>query len=929
MQRRSALTLFIVLGVALTSVLPGASFTLRAKAEQKSTGLQLDELVAAGAILPDRLVVQLDEQLTSKSQVKTALGINDVVQATSAKAAVKSFFSVGVQPNRLEESLSKLKNLEGVTYAGPEFIYHSAAEPLFGTQWALHNTGQVIGGTAGTPDADIDAPEAWSDNTGSPSVVVAVVDSGVDWSHVDLSANIWANPGQACGTGDGDSNGLVGDCKGYDFVSTFPGSGSNGIRDDDPSPCGDDVTTPNTDDCNGVDDNGDGAADNYAVHGTHVAGIVAAEQNSKGISGVAPDVTLMPVRALTEDGFGITTDVLAAMDYAIEEGADIINMSFGSDVYDSSFDSVVMAAEAADVVLVAAAGNANENIMSGAECDSPVCNDDPNSTGANLVLSVSATNNRDRKASFSNYSTEGYVDIASPGQTILSTCYENGGTPACDTDLGVNGVYDSISGTSQATPHVAGVAALVRSISPSLSAEDVRIAIRETSDDITSANAGLGGCDGLDCTTGPSGQLGSGRVNANTVFHPFIVGLSPSSGERGVSGLDVTLTGLNTSFTGSTTASFGAGITVVDMSCPSSTSCTATINITDSAPLGVHAVSATTGSQTVDSLVSFTVDDSILRIAGPNRAGTAIEISQNGYPANGSADAVILARSDTFPDSLAGGPLASIANGVILFTGRTALDPFTKAEIERVLDPTSDPEPDIYVLGQTSALGASVESELIGMNSNWQVMRLGGANRVDTAVKIADQTNALRGKAPSQVIVATQSVFADALSAGVAASDPVIDGSRMPILLTDGEELSAGTAAYLGAYRSSIGTVFVVGGTAAVSDAVITQISLFVSNVQRISGADRYETAERVAEYFYPSPVSVSFASGLNFPDAMAGNWHSGQRGSPLLLIRGGETPSATIDYVAVHEDTILGGYMYGGTAVIPDDVKQLLETII
>ncbi|MFH0830443.1 MAG: S8 family serine peptidase [Parcubacteria group bacterium] len=892
-----------------------------------------EKLASEGKVAPGRVIVQLDEQQNGQDgqgQLE-AHSVDALARLTQADDPVPSFFSSNLRAGQtLDEAIAELRSQSGVKYAGPDFIYRAAAEPLFGYQWALRNTGQVVGGTAGTIDADIDGPEAWTDGTGSASTIVAVVDSGVDHSHVDLATNIWANPGQACGSGDGDGNGFIGDCKGYDFVSAFGGSGSNAPRDDDPSPCGTDITLPNTGDCNGVDDNGDGSADNFAVHGTHVAGIVAAPQNLAGISGVAPDVTIMPVRALTEDGTGTTTDVVAAMNYAIDEGADIINMSFGSDLYDTSFDSVILAAESAQVVLVAAAGNANENLVTGSDCDSPVCNDDPGGSGLNAVLSVAATTNKDRKAGFSNYSTENWVDVAAPGQSIISTCYDNPGTPACGTNLGAGGKYDTISGTSQATPHVAGIAALVRSISPGLTADEVRQIVRNTGDDISAANVGLAACGGLDCITGDNGTLGQNRVNAANVFNPQVVSMQPSTGTRGASDLSVSILGANTSFSNGSIISFGSGITINSFSCNTTKNCTALINITDAAPLGEHSVSVTSGSQIASSVSPFIVDDAILRIAGHNRIGTAIEISKNGYPIAESADAVLIARQDAFPDSLAGGPLAALANGPLLFTSTGKLDSYTKDELLRVLETTCDAEPDIYILGQTAAISASVEAELKTYHPEcWQVKRLGGVNRVDTAVSIAEEEHALRGGPPDSVVVATQSVFADALAAGVPAADSSIDPKRMPILITDRSNLSAGTANFLEVYKNSISKVYVIGGDAAVNNAVFNQIKTYESNVERISGADRYETAQNVAEYFYADPISVSIASGLNFPDAMAGNWHSAARQSPILLVRGGETPQATIDYIILHDQSLLGGFMYGGTAVIPEDVKLLLESII
>jgi subtilisin family serine protease/putative cell wall-binding protein len=936
--------LFIV-ALALSILIPGTWKSRDAFAGNQQNFYQ--DLVRQGKILDGQVVVQMERG--HAEQVIQSQSIKAQEKLTSDHDLIKGFKRVDLRPGvSVSDAIAEIRKQPGVAYVGPQFVYRADVVPndtSFASQWSLHNVGQVPPG--GTPDADIDAPEGWDHSIGSATVVVAVVDSGVQFEHTDFAGRIWVNPEEAAANGglgctslpdlvDNDGNGFVDDCNGADFVTAsgpFGGMGNNFPADNDPSPCGTNWATPDagdTGDCDGLNNKVDPptpvGADALVAHGTHVAGIIGAVQNNSfGISGVSPGVLVMPVRALTEDGFGTTSDVVAAMNYAMMEGADIINMSFGSDGFDLSFDAVVNAAQAADVVLVAAAGNLNENIVSGSDCDSPVCNDDPMDIGANGVIGVASTDHQDRKSSFSNYSSAGYVDIASPGSAIYSLCYDTPASPPCDT-ISEPAEFASMSGTSQATPHVSAVAALLRS-SYSLSAAQVTNTLKATGDDIDAANAGLNAC-GQDCTTGPNGQLGAGRLNAKNVFGPLIVNMAPSSGVRGVT-MDVGIGGINTHFGPGSSVSFGEGIVVNLLSCSSAIACTANITITNSAPLGAHAVTVATGGELANGNAKFTVTDSILRLSGSNRRATAIEVSKNGFPSAASADAVVIARDDTFPDSLAGSPLASLAKAPLLFTKSSTLDTTVREEILRVLDPSSDAEPDIYILGQTAAVSSGVEAALNALNPQWQVKRVGGANRSQTAVMIADEMGALRGGPPDTVFIATQKDFPDALAGSVPASDVTVNAKRIPILLSDTHALTQATREYLEAYKSSISTAFILGGTSALSSSVHNQLGLFVPNITRLAGNDRYSTATTIAEQFYKGPVSASFATGQNFPDALAAGWHSGLRSSPLLLIKGTSTPQSTIDYVRGHSSTLLGGFMYGGTAVISDAVKSLLESIL
>ena len=315
------------------------------------------------------------------------------------------------------------------------------ADPYESYQWALENTGTNLNGVSGAPaqtaDADIDVADAWPVATGA-GVVVAVIDSGVDFAHPDLAPNRWTNPGETCGNGiDDDGNGYVDDCHGWDF----------GYEDNEPFNAG------------------------AHPHGTHVAGIVAAEAgNGVGVAGVAPDALIMDLNVgrITASGEpAISTSSLArAVRYAADNGADIINLSLGTPpgtprAAMATLESAIVHAGSQGALVVVAAGNDSAN-LDGANTAWPASYD------FSYVVTVAATAPDETLASFSNYGS--VIDVAAPGHVILSTA-----PPA-------NGTYLFMSGTSQATPVVAGVAALALDADPSLTASALRDAIRSSSD---------------------------------------------------------------------------------------------------------------------------------------------------------------------------------------------------------------------------------------------------------------------------------------------------------------------------------------------------------------------------------------------------------------------------------------------------------------
>lgn len=301
----------------------------------------------------------------------------------------------------------------------------------FSDLWALRNSGQS-GGTSG---ADIDAASAWNISTGSRNVVVAVLDTGVDYTHPDLAANMWTNSADTAGNAtDDDHNGFTNDVHGYNFY----------------------------------DDSGDAMDD--SGHGTHVAGILGATgNNGQGVTGVNWSVSIMSLKFLGADGSGYTSDAVRAINYATmmrtQYGVNIrvINASWGGGGFDQSLSDAIQAAGAAGILVVAAAGN------------TPTNNDTAPQYPANYslsnVISVAATDRTDHLASFSSYGAS-TVQLAAPGVGIYST-YPGGG-------------YTYLSGTSMATPEVAGVAALAWSVAPNATVAQIRSAILQGVDQLPS-----------------------------------------------------------------------------------------------------------------------------------------------------------------------------------------------------------------------------------------------------------------------------------------------------------------------------------------------------------------------------------------------------------------------------------------------------------
>lgn len=344
------------------------------------------------------------------------------------------------------DALDALRNHPAIEYVEPNYaVYPSGIpnDPQFTTLWPLNNTGQ----SGGAVDADIDAPEAWNLTTGSHSVIIAVIDTGVDLNHPDLAANIWRNSGEIAGDGlDNDGNGYIDDINGWDFWNN-----DNTVFD----------------------------AVNQNPHGTHVAGIIGAHGNNGiGIAGVNWNTTILPLKFIGPT-VGFNSGIISSIEYAADKGAKVLNASFTSGFFGKG---VMDAIEEAGLLLVASAGNNSAN--------ADVTPYYPANFDLGNIVSVAATDHNDLRASISNYGLRN-VDLGAPGSAIQSTL------PA--------GQYGNMTGTSMSAAYVSGVAGLIYSLYPELTAAEVKYQILTTVDPISALN-------GITLT--------GGRVNAVKAVSP-------------------------------------------------------------------------------------------------------------------------------------------------------------------------------------------------------------------------------------------------------------------------------------------------------------------------------------------------------------------------------------------------------------------------
>ncbi|HEV2873728.1 MAG TPA: S8 family peptidase, partial [Thermoleophilaceae bacterium] len=418
---------------------------------------------AAAAAAPDELIVRFEPGVS----VAERAAIRDEAQTDLERTLpVPGMNLLGLEAGQsLRAAELALERQPGVLYAEPNAVRRASLRPddlHYSLLWGMENTGQGIRGVAGSADADTDAGDAWDTGIGG-GVAVAVIDSGVDRDHPDLAPNAWRNPGES-GSGresnglDDDLNGRVDDWRGWDFVA----------GDGDPA-----------------DENG---------HGTHVAGTIAARRgNGIGVAGMADGSRLMALRVLDAEGSGSVASVILAYAYAARAGAKVVNLSLGSSVSSRAESDAIEALP--DMLFVAAAGNGGED---GIGDDNDLDPEYPCAYPLPNVLCVAASDNRDRLAPFSNFGDLA-VDLAAPGVDIVSTVPGGG--------------YGWASGTSMATPHVSGAAALLWAASPGAPASQIKSALLAGVDPVTAFA-------GRTVTGGRLNVLSSLRVVADVTLAP-------------------------------------------------------------------------------------------------------------------------------------------------------------------------------------------------------------------------------------------------------------------------------------------------------------------------------------------------------------------------------------------------------------------------
>lgn len=436
---------------ALLSFVVMQGLTQEAKTQTEGeTGDPTYQEGAQQAFASGEIIVKLEEDASQED----LRDLNRRTDASVEEDLPQSEVSVVDLPQDLSvsEAVSAYEASPQIEYAEPNFLLKPAAvpnDPSFSMMYALNNTGQ----TGGVKDADIDAPKAWDTTTGSDDVVVAVIDEGVDISHPDLRDKIWTNAAEVAGNGvDDDGNGYVDDVNGWDFVN-------------------DDASVYDPDPLTGTGDE----------HGTHVAGtIAAAGDNGTGITGVSWRTRIMPLKFLGVYG-GYTSDAIEAINYAVDKGVKISNNSWGGGGKSQALRDAIARADSSGHLFVAAAGNGGAD---GVGDDNDATPHYPSSYSNPNIVAVAATDDRDTLASFSNFGVTS-VDLAAPGVRILSTLPGD--------------AYGSYSGTSMATPHVTGVAALVKSRNLTLGDAKIKAKLLKRVDE----KAGLAGK-----------VLAGGRLNA-------------------------------------------------------------------------------------------------------------------------------------------------------------------------------------------------------------------------------------------------------------------------------------------------------------------------------------------------------------------------------------------------------------------------------
>ena len=427
-----SLTVLLILTTALAMSLAGTGGS--GSPALSSPLVQAESFAEA---VPEEVLAKLRPGVSStrRQEIFAALGLTELEHVPELRLSHLRL----PQGLALDRALRELGDLPEVEYAEPNYLFRTAVLPndqLYARQSWYYEL--------------IEVPQAWDVGRGDPSLLVAVLDSGVDLSHPDLRSRIWKNPGEIPRNGlDDDENGCVDDVSGCSFLSAAATDPSCDILSATPSPRVD-------------DDQG---------HGTFVAGIIAAEADNRiGVAGVAPGVTVLPVKVLDCTGAGSAIGVARGLLYAAQAGARVTNLSFGgADASSTLRDAIRQVHDKFGMVLVAPAGNDGVEGVSF-----------PARLPEVIAVAASAHDEPSARAAFSNWGPE--IGVAAPGEDILGPLPE----AACGQFAACIGgqPYGAADGTSFAAPQVAGLAALILSRSPQLGPEQVRRTIQRVAVDL-------------------------------------------------------------------------------------------------------------------------------------------------------------------------------------------------------------------------------------------------------------------------------------------------------------------------------------------------------------------------------------------------------------------------------------------------------------